>query len=493
MWKKILPIAGALLVAWIVLNMLTSSNTPEPDAEVAESTGNDGDASSEETTDETVATDEIAAADDASDSEDEASAEVTDAEVSATDAAAVIAPVASVTTSAMSGNTEAEAETETETEIPEADSTGDDATDNAQDDAEDAATSEPETTEATETTDTTETAESAESAETTETTETTEASTDDSATAEASASVQMRYPVDPETGLTLYDQGMIEVPVEPETEEPAAETATDDAEGSEAQAEPPADVEDSATQEAESSETATEVEMGMRYLTDPVTGATIYEGGMVEMPIETSVDTANAAETDVTETGESLSEETAAVSTEGRLPVDPVTGATVFESTDVEDADAEVVTSDTSNRIAFDPVTGATIFPTEDGNSETDGDTATSTTSVELRQPTDISGISRKIGGVFGATSAALSRASDAATAKEALPKLEAASESLGQLAEQFQTLPDSTASMLGSLVQKNMAKLTPQVDITLARSGVGPVLSPVIQPMMEQLQSLAE
>jgi len=483
MWKKILPIAGALLVAWIVLNMLTSSNTPEPDAEVAESTGNDGDASSEETTDETVATDEIAAADDASDSEDEASAEVTDAEVSATDAAAVIAPVASVTTSAMSGNTEAEAEaeTETETETPEADSTGDDATDNAQDDAEDAATSEPETTEATETT------------ESAETTETTEASTDDSATAEASASVQMRYPVDPETGLTLYDQGMIEVPVEPETEEPAAETATDDAEGSEAQAEPPADVEDSATQEAESSETATEVEMGMRYLTDPVTGATIYEGGMVEMPIETSVDTANAAETDVTETGESLPEETAAVSTEGRLPVDPVTGATVFESTDVEDADAEVVTSDTSNRIAFDPVTGATIFPTEDGNSETDGDTATSTTSVELRQPTDISGISRKIGGVFGATSAALSRASDEATAKEALPKLEAASESLGQLAEQFQTLPDSTASMLGSLVQKNMAKLTPQVDITLVRSGVGPVLSPVIQPMMEQLQSLAE
>ncbi len=91
----------------------------------------------------------------------------------------------------------------------------------------------------------------------------------------------MRYPTDPVTGATIYDQGMIEVEIE--SEKDVEEVAEDAA--------------DQATETAESSEGAVEKSnVQMRYPTDPVTGATIYDQGMIEVEIESENDVEEVAE-----------------------------------------------------------------------------------------------------------------------------------------------------------------------------------------------------
>ena len=347
----------------------------------------------------------------------------------------------------------------------------------------------------------------------------------------------MRYPVDPETGATLYDQGMEEVVIEPTTEQ--AETNIDSEEVAESasgdtEADGPADTEsgDVATDEQDTeTEPAEEVATEMRYLTDPVTGATDYEGGLVEVPVEVTVESvAETADQAKTEEGDSQDANETQIEqfTEGQLPSDPVTGATIYEDKvsgdSVEVAVKEELTtaetSDTSNRLPVDPETGATIYPSKSAGeeeqtadssessnrlptdpetgatiySETDSNEASSEfTSLELAQPTDLSSISRSIGGVFGTTSVVLQRANDEASATAALPQLELASESLVEVAEELQSLPESASNILGKVVSRHMARITPLADTAVVQPGVGAVLNPVLQPMMEQLQSLAK
>ena len=561
MWKKIVPIAVVLLVAWVGLNLITGPGDTEPDA--------DATASNTESTDDATA--ESASVDTTSDVEQTAETEESGEQSSdivaladSTSSGTEVATEDSITAGSESDNdaagdtetatdTDAATDTETATDTDAASDTETATDTDAASDTEtatdaDAATdtetatdadaaSDTETATESDATSDTETASDTDTASDTETVAASAASGNDAAAAD---NVQMRYPVDPETGATLYDQGMVEVTIEP-TPEPE-DTSTDSGEvtesaSSDTEAGTSADEEsgDVAANEQDSNEAepVEEVATEMRYLTDPVTGATDYEGGMVEVPVEVTVrsepettddEQANTEESDSQAANETQIEQF----TEGQLPSDPVTGATIYEeklSDDsvelaVKDELTTTETSDTSNRLPVDPETGATIYPSESADEEeqtadnaessnrlptdpetgatihsaTDSSEASSeSTSSQLAQPADLSGVSRMIGGVFGNASVALQQAKDEESATAALPRLEMASESLSEVINEVQALPESSNNILGKVVSRHLARITPLADTAVVQPGVGAVLNPVLQPMIEQLHSLAK
>ena len=571
MWKKIVPIAVVLLVAWVGLNLITGPGDTEPDA--------DATASNTESTDDATA--ESASVDTTSDVEQTAETEesgeqssdivaLADSTSSGTEVATEDSIAAGSESNDAAGDTEtatvdAASDTETATDTDAATDTETATDTDAASDTEtatdtDAASDTETATDADAATDT-ETATDADAASDTETATESDATSDtetasdtdtasDTETVAASAAsgndaaaadnVQMRYPVDPETGATLYDQGMVEVTIEP-TPEPE-DTSTDSGEVTESasgdtEAGTSADEEsgDVAADEQDSNEAepVEEVATEMRYLTDPVTGATDYEGGMVEVPVVVTVQSepettddeqANTEESDSQAANETQIEQF----TEGQLPSDPVTGATIYEEKLSDDSVELAVkeelttteTSDTSNRLPVDPETGATIYPSESAGEEeqtadnaessnrlptdpetgatihsaTDSSEASSeSTSSQLAQPADLSGVSRMIGGVFGNASVALQQAKDEESATAALPRLEMASESLSEVINEVQALPESSNNILGKVVSRHLARITPLADTAVVQPGVGAVLNPVLQPMIEQLHSLAK
>ena len=542
MWKKIVPIAAVLLVAWVGLNLITGSDETEVvdteatnEADINESDAEEVTATAEQSTDTTTdETDSLVAA---------TSEEAEAAPEEGSDVVADVSASVETTSEDAAGNATASEESIVEGTV-----------------SAESPSETPVEQESVAETDT---------ESTTETDTTTSLAATDSSGADTQAVVEMRYPTDPVTGLTIYDQGMVEVVIEP-TVEPAPQAAEETVDTVAAADEStddnaPVNEELAVSDDSEAdSETGPEIVMEMRYPTDPLTGLTIYDDGKVEVPVEV------ADYWPTVEAPQETSSSDIAVSTEGRLPVDPVTGATVYPSeasTSTSDngttpeetandgnrlpvdpvtgatiyADASSVgENDTeteqsadveSQRLPVDPVTGATIYPdaettisTEssvtaeadsgrlpvdsvtgasvhnavDAGSDTDSATAesTGTTTASLavvEQRIDISGISRQIGGVFGATSAVLARSTDEATALAALPTLQTASASLVEVTDQFQSLPESTADVLGRVVKRNMATLKPLADTVLVKPGVGEVLSPVLQPMMDQLNAMAQ
>ena len=573
MWKKIVPIAVVLLVAWVGLNLITGSDDTEPDADATasntESTDNaTAESASVDTTsdiEQTAETEEsgeqssdIVALADSSSSGTEVATEDSIAAGSESDTVAASdtetatdADAASDTETATDTDAATDTETATDTDAAsdtetatDADAASDTETATDADAASDTETatdadaaSDTETATESDATSDTETASDTDTASDTETVAASAASGNDAAAAD---NVQMRYPVDPETGATLYDQGMVEVTIEP-TPEPedtstdsgeVAESASGDTEAAASADEEGGDVA-ADEQDSNEAEPVEEVATEMRYLTDPVTGATDYEGGMVEVPVVVTVQ--SEPETTDDEQGNTEESDSQAANetqieqfTEGQLPSDPVTGATIYEEKLSDDSVELAVkeelttteTSDTSNRLPVDPETGATIYPSESaGEEEQTADNAESSnrlptdpetgatihsatdssearsesTSSQLAQPADLSGVSRMIGGVFGNASVALQQAKDEESATAALPRLEMASESLSEVINEVQSLPESSNNILGKVVSRHLARITPLADTAVVQPGVGAVLNPVLQPMIEQLHSLAK
>ena len=108
------------------------------------------------------------------------------------------------------------------------------------------------------------------------------------------------------------------------------------------------------------------------------------------------------------------------------------------------------------------------------------------------RRAFSLGGVSRSLGGVFGTASAVLNGVTDAESAEAAVPRLEKASGTLDEVAAQFDNAPESARGPLQRVVDNGLARLRPLVDTVLTRDGVGPVLSPVVEPMVEKLQGLS-
>lgn len=104
----------------------------------------------------------------------------------------------------------------------------------------------------------------------------------------------------------------------------------------------------------------------------------------------------------------------------------------------------------------------------------------------------DLDGLTGQLDTVFDNTSTALSGITDEASASAAAGKLEEAGSALGTFENTFKRLPDAVKGPLASIVSNGLAQLQPLADKVLAMPGVGPVLEPVLRPMLDTLASLS-
>jgi len=124
---------------------------------------------------------------------------------------------------------------------------------------------------------------------------------------------------------------------------------------------------------------------------------------------------------------------------------------------------------------------------------DTASDAATATTeAVESAADVDVGAIGTELTGVFGSATDALSGVTDAASAEAAIPALEGVGSSLGNVSGLIEKVPEAARGPLTSIVSEGMGSLQPIIDKVIAIPGVGPILEPVINPILETLQGLA-
>jgi len=131
-------------------------------------------------------------------------------------------------------------------------------------------------------------------------------------------------------------------------------------------------------------------------------------------------------------------------------------------------------------------------------NADNEPQTAVITEEQAAPAPVDraahnLGGVSRQLGRVIGATSIGLEKATDEASAKAALAGLDAASNSLGEVAEQVSAMPEILQAPIKNVVGQGYAKLKPLADTTLTKDGVGSVIGPVVGSIMETMSNLSE
>lgn len=464
MWKKILPIVGVLLLGWIVLNLFSGKGEPDSAADattdavadtasdaadaVEEGAENvaDGAASAVDSATETAA-DAADATAEAVDGAVDATAEAVDGAVEATaeavdgavDATANVvegavdatSDAADATVQAVAGATDAAV-----------DATGD-AVDGAADMASDAADA---------------------------TTDAVEGAVDDAADA-----------VD---GATDEAADAAEGAADEATD--AAEGAADAAEGA---ADDAADATEGAVDEAtDAAEGATdEATDAAEGAADAVEGAADDAADAAESAVDEAADAADGAENASAQalvaTDEAAGEAVEGDAAEGEAAEGDMAADASDEATDEampEDGAADE--ADAGSEEGSDAGTEAT---------ETEADTDVAD-AAEAATPFNLAGVSRKLGGVFGTTSAVLGGVTNAESAEKALPRLTSASDSLTELAGMVGDAPESAQGPLSRVIDNGLARVQPLVDTVMTRDGVGEVLAPVLEPMMETLSGLS-
>ena len=428
MWKKITPIAGILVLAWITLNLFNGPDSPE--------------AGTVATNDSAVireaepAVAEVLETDNATAEAEPGPVEVVELDTASKDVKVVVEP--------------AEADSTTEAASAESDYTAEAAEADAASNAVGIADS-PEEGSGLDKLETV-----VESG-----TSQTDAAAD---TANDKSIFQMRYPSDSISGIAMYDEGEVEVIMDPE---PEIGRALETAEGKDETDEKttaqniaktskqsiettPVDV---SANNALAAEGVTQTTMEMRYPTHSGTDVTFHGGGRVEVTMDV-----------------------------------------IDEPTDTE-KNTEIVAK--SDKIAM----ASTGADAPDYGRAPDDFTKISPRSAKSSPVTpymairnrsaDIGGISRKLGMVYGTTAIVLAKSIDETAATNELARLKSASKSLAELSEQFQSLPDYAIAPIGKVVQSQIARLRPLVDTSMSKTGVGSVLSPVLIPMMEKLGSM--
>ncbi len=104
----------------------------------------------------------------------------------------------------------------------------------------------------------------------------------------------------------------------------------------------------------------------------------------------------------------------------------------------------------------------------------------------------DVGAVGDDLKGMFGSATSSLESITDAESASAALPALTEAGSKLDGLSETFGKLPDAARGPLAGIVSEGLAKFQPIVDKVMALPGVGDILKPVIEPIMEKLAAMA-
>ena len=111
---------------------------------------------------------------------------------------------------------------------------------------------------------------------------------------------------------------------------------------------------------------------------------------------------------------------------------------------------------------------------------------------VDLPEGVDIDRITGELENVFESTTATLDGVEDEAGARAALPALKDANATLGGLNDVITRLPEAARPPIAAAVSSGLANLRPLADRVLGMPAVGPVVEPVLSPMLETLEGLA-
>ena len=105
-----------------------------------------------------------------------------------------------------------------------------------------------------------------------------------------------------------------------------------------------------------------------------------------------------------------------------------------------------------------------------------------------LPEGTSMAGLTGQLDEVFDTSRNALSGVTDAASAEAALPRLQEADGTLDGFLGVYRRLPDAAKGPLAQIVSTATASLAPIADTALEIPEAGPILEPVVRPMLDKL-----
>lgn len=117
------------------------------------------------------------------------------------------------------------------------------------------------------------------------------------------------------------------------------------------------------------------------------------------------------------------------------------------------------------------------------------GDARQGTAREAAAPTTDV--VTREVRSVLDGATSALSSVRDEASARAALPRLEAATTSVTELSGRVRTLPQSARDSVGQLVRTSLPNLRSQADRAMRNPGVHEVLSPAVERLTGELSKL--
>lgn len=109
-----------------------------------------------------------------------------------------------------------------------------------------------------------------------------------------------------------------------------------------------------------------------------------------------------------------------------------------------------------------------------------------------MDQLTDVN-IGNELTNIFSSTSDALGNITDVDSAKAAVPTLTEASDKIGGLSSMFDRLPGPAKSAASTIASNGMGNLQAVVDRVEQIPGVGPVIKPIMDGLMEKLAAFTQ
>ncbi|MBX2835520.1 MAG: DUF937 domain-containing protein [Gammaproteobacteria bacterium] len=104
----------------------------------------------------------------------------------------------------------------------------------------------------------------------------------------------------------------------------------------------------------------------------------------------------------------------------------------------------------------------------------------------------DVSELGTNLTGIFNSASETLGGVTDLDSAKAAVPGLEELGGKVTGAAELFNKVPEAARGPLSGIASEGLGSLQPIIDKVMAIPGVGDVLKPIIDPILEALSGMA-
>lgn len=125
------------------------------------------------------------------------------------------------------------------------------------------------------------------------------------------------------------------------------------------------------------------------------------------------------------------------------------------------------------------------------GGSDTD-DAEQAVAEVSESANFDVNALGDDLNGMFDSAKGTLEGITDAGSASAALPQLTELSEQVGGLSDMVGNVPEAARGPLSGIVSSGLEALTPIIEKVSTIPGVGDVINPVIEPIIETLQGFA-